>query len=82
MKELILIGFAVLLISLGFFLIKKLDKFLNEDRNFIKDKESAQPPSCIMLTDELTDEQIMDEIRSFKESHTNVQIVVYDKNKE
>ena len=62
----------------GFFIMKKLDKFLDENRKDIKIEEKKEP-SYIMLTNEMSDEEITDEIHRFRETHENIQIILYDR---
>lgn len=78
MKEVLLVIILVALFGFGYFLMKKLDYFLAENRKAIEREHEKVEPSCIMLTDELTDEEIIDEIRRFRMKHENVKMLVYD----
>ncbi len=63
---------------LGYFLMARLDKFLNENRKAIQKETEKKEPSCIMLTEEMSDEDVADEVRRFREKHGNTRIVLYD----
>ena len=43
----------------GFFVIKRLGKFLDENRKRIEQEEKEKEPSCVMLTTDMTDEEII-----------------------
>ena len=62
----------------GFYLMTKLDKFLDENRKAIGKENESREPSCVMLTDALTDEEIMEEIRRFRSRHEESHILIYD----
>ena len=40
----------------GFFIMKRLDIFLDENRKRIKQEEKKKDPSCVMPTTDMTDE--------------------------
>lgn len=79
-EDIILILAFVAIIVFGYFLMAKIDDFLENNRKSIKseDEEVVQQPSCIMLKDDLTDDEIMDEIKSFREKNESICVVVYD----
>ena len=62
----------------GFYLMGKLDKFLDENRKAIEKENESCEPSCVMLTDSLTEEEIMEEIQRFRNSHVEAHILIYD----
>lgn len=62
----------------GFFLMARLDKFLEENRKAIEKEEEKKEPSCVMLTEEMSDEEIVQEIRRFRETHEGTRIILYD----
>lgn len=70
---------AVLAVSIFcFFLMSRLDKFLDENRDAIEKESEAAEPSCVMLTEELSEEEIMAEIIRFKSTHSKMRVVLYD----
>ena len=50
----------------GFHLMTKLDKFLDVNRKAIEKENESCEPSCVMLANSLTDEEILEEIRRFR----------------
>ena len=62
----------------GFYLMTKLDKFLDENRNAIEKENESRKPSCVMLTNSLTDEEILEEIRRFRKHHEDINVLLYD----
>ena len=62
----------------GFFLMIRLDKFLEENRKAIEKEEEKKEPTCVMLTEEMSDEEIVQEIRRFRETHEGTRIILYD----
>ena len=40
--------------AFGFYLMGKLDKFLDENRKAIEKENESREPSCVMLTNSLT----------------------------
>lgn len=43
----------------GFFIMKLLDKFLDENRKRIEQEEKKKEPSCVMLTTDMTTEELI-----------------------
>ncbi len=78
MKEAILIIVMLGVFVCGFFLVGKLDKFLEENRKSIQKEPEMQEPSCVMLTEELSDEEIIEEVLRFRSKHKSAQIMLYD----
>ena len=64
--------------AFGFYLMTKLDKFLDENRKAIEKETESREPSCVMLTDSLTDEEILEEIRRFRKLHEDINVLLYD----
>ena len=63
----IVLAVAVLgVMVLGFFAMKRLDKFLDENRKRIEQEEKEKEPQCIMLTTDMTDEEIIKNIRTYE----------------
>ena len=58
--------FQGFLFGFGYILMGKLDRFLSENRKTIEEKSEKVEPSRIMLTNDLSDEEIMDEIRALE----------------
>lgn len=70
-------GFAGIL-ALGFFLMKRLDAYLGRNRDRAEKTAEAKEPSCVMLSSELSREELLNEIERFSKSHKNTRIILYD----
>ncbi len=79
-RDIVLIIAVLGVFVFGYFLMARLDKFLDENRKTIKKESEKKEPSCVMLTEELTDEEITEEIRRFKSKHEGTCIMLYYSN--
>lgn len=78
MAELLLIVSLLAVFVFGFYLISRLDRFLEENRKaLIKENESCEP-SKVLLPHGLSESEILCEIRRFRETHGNVDIILSD----
>lgn len=75
---LILVLVILIVFLYGFYLMKKLDRFLNENRKAMKKENEYCEPSCVMLTEMLTDEEMVEEIRRFRSNHEEIYVMLYD----
>lgn len=78
MREVLLVLAVLLLFGYVYILMGKLDRFLSENRKSIEEKSGKTEPSRIMLTNDLSDEEILNEIRQFCVKHKNARIVIFD----
>ncbi len=78
MKEAILVTTMLFVFVYGYSLMGKMDKFINENRKAIQKESEKQELSCVMLTDELSDEEIVKEVRRFRNKHKGTRIMLYD----
>lgn len=78
MKEAILVAAVLLAFKYGYSLMKKLDKFLDESHQAIEKESEKKEPSCVMLTEELSDEEIAAEIQRFRAKHKRTRIMLCD----
>lgn len=78
MTDILLILSVLGVFAFGYFLMTRLDKFLDENRVAIQKENEKKEPSCIMLTEEMSDEDIADEVRRFREKHESTRILLYD----
>ena len=62
----------------GYILMARLDKFLEENRKTIENENENREPSCVMLTEEMSDEEIATEVKRFRDKHASARIVLYD----
>ena len=79
MKEFLLIIAVLGVFVFGFYIMKCVDDFLYENYKNIHADIMKSEPSCIMLTDGMSEEEIIKEIRKFKEKHETVGIYLSDK---
>lgn len=78
MNEIIAVGVIFLIFIYGYILMRNLDGFLVKNAKKLNQKITQQSPSYVMLTGELTLDEITEEIRNFKEKHEDVRILLYD----
>lgn len=74
----ILIVSVLVIFVLGYFLMGRLDKFLDENREEIEKEDEKTEPSCVMLTEAMSEEEIAMEVRRFRKKHKETRIVLYD----
>lgn len=78
MAELLLIVSLLAVFVFGFYLMSRLDRFLEENRKeLLKENESCEP-SEVLLPHGLSDSEILSEIRRFQETHGTVDIILSD----
>ena len=78
MAELLLIVSLLAVFVFGFYLMSRLDRFLEENRKaLLKENESCEP-SEILLPHGLSESEILCEIRRFRETHGTVDIILSD----
>lgn len=61
----------------GFFLMTRLDRLIDGNGKAIRDESETEEPYCVMLTQDMTDEEIASEIKKFREHHTGSRVVLY-----
>ena len=63
----------------GWFLMKRLDKFLAENRKRIEEaSEQQQYEPCMHLVGDISPDELEETLSRFRSSHTHVEIVIYD----
>ena len=77
MGDVILILAVVAVMVFGFFIMKKLDVFLEETRKAIE-KENQKKEIPLIFLDAENNEKAISDIELFRQKHRNVRIVVYD----
>ncbi len=78
MAELLLIVSLLAVFVFGFYLMSRLDRFLEENRKvLLKENESCEP-SEILLPQGLSESEILCEIHRFQETHGTVDIILSD----
>ena len=76
-RDIILVVSVLGVMVFGFSIMKRLDKFLNENRKRIEQEEKEKEPRCIMLTTDMTDEELIKNIRTYEKQHGNAHIILY-----
>lgn len=77
MEDVILIIAVVAVMIFGFFIMKRLDVFLEENRKAIE-KENQKKEIPLMFLDAENNEKAISDIELFRQKHRDVRIVVYD----
>ena len=78
MAELLLIVSLLGIFAFGFYLMSRLDRFLEENRKaLLKENESCEP-SEVLLPHGLSESEILCEIHRFREKHEKVDIILSD----
>lgn len=78
MAELLLIVSLLGVFVFGFFLMGRLDRFLDENRRALLKENETREPSEILLPQGLSDSEILSEIHRFREKHGTVDIILSD----
>lgn len=78
MAELLLIVSLLGIFAFEFYLMSRLDRFLEENRKALLKENEFREPSEILLPQGLSESEILCEIRRFRETHGNVDIILSD----
>ena len=78
MAELLLIVSLLGIFAFGFYIMCRLDRFLEENRKALLKENESREPSEILLPHGLSDSEILSEIRRFRETHGTVDIILSD----
>ena len=81
LAELLLIVSLLAVFVFGFFLMGRLDRFLDENRKALLKENETREPSEILLPQGLSDSEILSEIHRFRETHGKVDIILSDSKK-
>ena len=76
-RDIILVIAVLGVMSFGFFAMKRLDKFLDENRKRIEQEEKEKELSCVMLTTDMTDEELIKNIRTYEKQRGDAYITLY-----
>lgn len=78
MAELLLIISLLGVFAFGFYLMSRLDRFLEKNRKALLKGNEPREFSEILLPQGLSDSEILSEIRHFRETHVKVDIILSD----
>ena len=76
-RDIILVVAVLGVMVFGFFVMKRLDKFLDENRKRIEQEEKEKEPYCVMLTTDMTDEELIKSIRTYEKKRGDAYITLY-----
>lgn len=76
-RDIILVVSVLGVMVVGFFIMKRLDKFLDENRKRIEQEEKRKEPHCVMLTTDMTDDELVKRIRTYEKKHGDAHITLY-----
>ena len=77
MKEILLLFSILVVFIYGYFLIKKLDHYLTDNYRNTDSATDTIYPSYIMLSQNLSDDALFDEIQRFRETHKDAILLLY-----
>ena len=80
MKYVLLTAAVLAFFTFGYFLMDRIDRCLCENQRASQYEESGSKNSQILLSSDLTDDEILKEIHGFKKNHSKTGILLYDKN--
>lgn len=79
MLDVIVIVGTSLMFLFGWFLMKRLDRFLDENQKRMDETyEQREPEPCVHLDGDMSFEDLEEAIARFRGSHVHVNIVIYD----
>lgn len=78
MKDIVLIIVVLGVFAFGFYIMKRVDDFLDENYKNMHINAEKTEPTCVMLTDNMSEDKIIKEILAFKEKHDKVYIYLCD----
>ena len=79
MEDSVLIAGTALMFLFGWFLMKRLDRFLDENQKHIKESsEQQQAEPCVHLVGNISPDELEETFSRFRNSHAHVEIVIYD----
>ena len=67
-----------LIFLFGWFLMKRLDYFLDENQKRIEEETEQQLEPCVWLNGDISPDELDEALSRFRSSHTHVEIVIYD----
>ena len=61
----------------GYIQMKQLDRFLEKNRKSVEKDLTAREHDCVMLTEEVSDEELLKEVKDFRRKYADTRIVLY-----
>lgn len=78
MKAAIIILVIIIYFIAGCFLMVRVDDFINRNSVRKKPENRIKDPSCIILSGDQSEEDIMNKVRDFRDKHSETRILIYD----
>ena len=78
MEDVVLIVGTSLIFLFGWFLMKRLDYFLDENQKRIEEEPEQQPEPCVWLNGDISPDELEETLSRFRSSHAHVEVVIYD----
>ena len=78
MEDVVLIAGTALMFLFGWFLMKRLDRFLDENQKRIEEETVQQQNPCLRLNGDISPDKMDEALSLFRSSHAHVEIVIYD----
>ncbi len=78
MNDMVLILAVLGVFVFGFYIMKHVDDFLDENCKNIHRNAEKTEPACVMLTNHMGEDEMIREILAFKEEHGKVNIYLCD----
>ena len=78
MEDVVLIVGTSLIFLFGWFLMKRLDRFLDENQKRIEEETEQQPEPCVWLNGDNSPDELEETLSRFRSSHAHVEVVIYD----
>lgn len=76
MKDIVLLISFLCMLVFGYFIMSRLSKFLDGNRKAIEKESEKEDASCVILTENLSEEDAVEEFRRFYKKHKDVCIVL------
>ena len=76
-RDIILVVAVLGVMVFGFFVMKRLDNFLDGNRKRMEQEKKKKEPSCVMLTADMTDEELIKNIRTYEKQRGVAYIAFY-----
>ena len=74
MGDVLLLIIVFVFLGFGFFIVNHIGSFLQENQKNMKNEPIE--PACVMLTQDLDDEEIAEEVRKFRKKHKGARIIL------
>ena len=78
MEDVVLTAGTALIFLFGWFLMKRLDRFLDENQKRIEEETVQQQKPCLRLNGNIPPDELEETLSRFRSSHAHVEIVIYD----